>query len=448
MRNFILSALIAIFAFLSTTAQSFELGRYPGQRISLPLPYDFDGDGKLDVIGVSRGFSSEGDLTFYRSIGDSITIDFEVQDLGYTVLGNPGAGDFDGDGDIDIVAHLEESRRVSIFLNNGEGEFLIGFQMSNSSDEFRVADLDNDSDMDIVSWDTDSGVGYFWTNDGNGQFDQFKRFIRSSNLRTIEVQDMDDDGLIDIVVGLDAFINGGIIVYKNNGDATFQNVSLSNEVDGGLENIRLIDINLDGHMDVTYSSFRSSMLKSLLGSENLTFTNSDIVRGLDNLRSFEIADYNQDGIMDVVLGCNDERNTYHQGLSTTSFDFDQEVISSIQPMFRIQNADLNSDGYIDLILSNGDFWWAQNKLKLTNTKHYSTEKKTIHVFPCPFSESISIMAEKDYHGAIYDVHGKAVLNQFTTPRTIEVNHLTNGNYFLILRDPHTGEIVHSQIILK
>jgi hypothetical protein len=84
---------------------------------SYPVVGDFNGDGILDVayapdryVEIAYG---RGDGTFY--LGTALT--------GIDVVGQLGAGDFNGDGKTDLVAGLLLSQQLVVYTNEGNGRF-------------------------------------------------------------------------------------------------------------------------------------------------------------------------------------------------------------------------------------------------------------------------------------------------------------------------------------
>jgi len=92
------------------------------------------------------------------------------------------AGDFDGDGALDILVGrestqgVEASIRVAAFFNNCGSTYdevalqnnSSGFDVRPNYGIFGAADLDLDGDLDVVGWDVVGGNGYTWLNDGDG----------------------------------------------------------------------------------------------------------------------------------------------------------------------------------------------------------------------------------------------------------------------------------------
>lgn len=448
MRTICLCTLL-LFSYSTLTSQSFIRGPFTNKHISLPVVADFSGDGKSDVVGISRFFSPVGDLRLHRNTSQADSIIFETVDLGLEALGEPGSGDFDADGDMDLVVTESEDSTILILLNNGDGTFESHPQNAEPAHSFRASDMDGDDDIDIVSLNEDEFSVFLMLNDGHGAFQSMSILTQEEDLSTIELGDLDGDEDMDIIAGFDYFFDAKIIWLQNNGSGLFEEKPITDVAIGGLENIQIADVDKDGDMDIVYSSSSTSSLRFLNNNGNQAFSETNLVNGLGRIRSFNVADYNTDGIMDVLIGCNDEDNTYHQGLSSTALEYSSEVISGIQPMFHIVNGDFNSDGALDAIISNSDFWWITNQLEQGHVGLTVIDDAEYEVYPNPFIDYLHLpISSDDMYIYVSDLSGH-LLRQFngkTSP--VPLADLKAGCYVLSLKDRMSGKPVQTSIIIK
>ena len=160
-------------------------------------------------------------------------------------------GDFDKDGDIDIVFVSEDDKVHEYYLNDGKGFFTdnsLKFPFSSVANAIDVADYDKDGDLDLIIGN--DGQDFYLANDGKGNFsDETKTRMPGDQTVTQDVQsaDLDKDGDLDLILGNE----NGNRLYLNNGkgmfsDATEQRFPLANEE---TRKIRLADIDADGDLD-------------------------------------------------------------------------------------------------------------------------------------------------------------------------------------------------------
>lgn len=429
--------------------QSFERGPFTSKALSLPRVADFNGDGRIDIVSVTRFFSATGDLTLHVNNSEVDSLIFDTIDLGFKVKGNPGFADFDNDGDLDLVVIDDATSEILILFNQGDGSFDSVVQDSKIAYSFETGDLDSDGDVDIVSYSSSDGTVNLMINDGVGSFQTSDLLSNVFNLETLKLGDINGDGNIDIVVGFDEFFDSQILLYENQGNAMFTEKIITDSSTTGLENLQLIDINKDNKMDIVYSSNNTSILKCLLNDGGGVYTKVDLAQGLGNLRSFNIADYNSDGIFDIMLGCNSDDNTFHLGTSATEFLYDSEVVSGIRPMFYIDNGDFDSDNDLDVILSNGDFWWAVNKLEQGSVNVIELENEEFEIYPNPFYDNINIPElNDDMKIIVSNVFGVNVFESVTNQSSINLRELENGCYILSIIDIKSGVTLQSSKIIK
>jgi hypothetical protein len=117
--------------------------------------FDMDGDNDLDLYGVSgsdtpgvtEAYLNNGGLVFNTPAGGQLTSANAMESITAT--------DFDGDGDVDILAADQTGGRLVILQNDGTGTFTqpsaSGLGITNSAFHgVTTADIENDGDLDIL----------------------------------------------------------------------------------------------------------------------------------------------------------------------------------------------------------------------------------------------------------------------------------------------------------
>jgi len=189
---------------------------------------DFNDDGLMDFAVSSATlpwtkstisiFYNEGDMGFTR---DDVYVYDDYDDLRY--IDDLDSGDFDLDGDIDLMFTYSESidiggglwmatnGTINLLFNDGTGNFgnetMIIRHCSDVEEEYgrfhptvSPADYDNDGDLDFVVGDN-SGIIEIYKNDGSGGFTSDGIIHDYGQLSWgVTSGDYDNDGDIDLVV--------------------------------------------------------------------------------------------------------------------------------------------------------------------------------------------------------------------------------------------------------
>jgi hypothetical protein len=217
----------------SFTDASAQIPQNSGQGV-VAYAHDFNGDGSIDILLVNKNsnvlFINNGNGQFNDLTGIS-----GLQPNNAAV--GACVADIDGDQDFDI--YIIQNGANVLYVNNGAGVFTditvqAGVGDTTSSCSTRIYDYDFDGDMDIVINDTNCNV--YYTNRGNNTFDKVF-FIKQINTSLIGKQtvffDFDRDGHSDIyVIDQNArYVSGlGNILYANNGDGTFSDVTVQSNL--------------------------------------------------------------------------------------------------------------------------------------------------------------------------------------------------------------------------
>ncbi len=274
---------------------------------------DVDNDGDLDILlnGSTSSYPSYSSTTkIYRN--DAGIFNIVATGLPNVYNGSIAWGDYDNDGDLDILltgynGNVAISR---VYRNNGNITFtdinagLIGVEYSSVA----WGDYDNDGDLDIlltgVSTTGDRSIIY--RNNGNSTFSETNTNLQGINCGSVAWGDYDNDGNLDILM------NGQVgnypynlisKVYHNNGNNTFTDISAglsgvwkSSSAWGDFDNDGSLDILLTGGIN-----YYDSIAKIYHNNGNGTFTETPL--NLPGLFYSSVAwgDYDNDGNLDILL---------------------------------------------------------------------------------------------------------------------------------------------------
>lgn len=229
---------------------------------------DLDGDGFGDITIVNEVTS---DLRVFMNPGDGsgLFLPFIQPTFPVGATASPSEpSDFDRDGVVDACVVNISAGTVSVVLGNGDGTFAPqqSIFVGVGARGVAVLDTDGDGDVDIVNTNSILDNMSLMLNDGTGVFGP-PIFFEGGGTRewALAAADMNDDGLLDLVVGA----RGGgasnrILVNTANGNGTFTNVE-SRDADGSVWMLVLGDVNGDGTEDVASVNSTSDRAAILLG---------------------------------------------------------------------------------------------------------------------------------------------------------------------------------------
>ncbi len=315
---------------------------------------DFDGDGWMDIYLVNSGpsdfFEPDRDLSnaLYRNNGDGTFSD--VTESAGVRGGRFGMGvaaaDFDADGDTDL--YLTAYGRNQLFRNLGDGSFEevgeeAGVAASGWFTDAVWFDYDNDSHLDLfvsgfVSYSLDEAK-YCGDNEAGRRHYCIPRSFRPTKC----------------------------LLYRNNGDGTFADVSEDAGIAGvGSKSFGAVatDINRDGALDLFVAN---DTIQNFLfvNQGDGTFYEEGLLLGVaysdaGTARSgmgVDAADYDGDGWQDLfVANIDQEMFSLYKNLEGDDFvDASLEVRreTRLYSGWGLRFFDFDNDGDPDLILANG-----------------------------------------------------------------------------------------------
>jgi predicted nucleotidyltransferase len=277
---------------------------------------DYDNDGDLDILltgdtgtsGISKIYKNNGNNTFTEQTGISLT----------GVSNSSVAwGDYDNDGYLDILLtgytglDISGWDRISkIYKNNGNNTFTEQTKISLTGvEDGSVAwgDYDNDGDLDILlSGSTGSYyISKIYKNNGNNTFTvQTGISLPGVHWSSVAWGDYDNDGYPDIL--LTGALGSSYIskIYKNNGNNTFTEQTGISLIGVGLSSVAWGDYDNDGDLDIllTGLSVNSRISKIYKNNGNNTFTEQTGI-SLIGVSGSSVAwgDYDNDGDLDFLL---------------------------------------------------------------------------------------------------------------------------------------------------
>jgi VCBS repeat-containing protein len=314
---------------------------------------DFNGDGKIDLL------SSDGTLELGNGDGTFT--------LGTPVSGGALAvGDFNGDGKLDVLQ--QGTGTLLVLLGNGDGTFkpAISTASGASLSSVTAVDLNRDSKVDVVGVFNNMLVVYL--SKGDGTFAPGVSYnigvIPPSLPGLVSFGDFNGDSRVDVVVNIVGDnVAGSEVVLLGNGDGTLQPPkSSSNVLYPGFGCNAVGDFNGDGKLDLAVCGMTATYV--LLGNGDGTFQAPTTVFSV--LGSMVAADVNGDGKLDLIVESDPTIGQVYLGNGDGTFsNTSKYVLNFFLGDFRpapsgLATGDFNGDGKLDIamgnavLLSNGD----------------------------------------------------------------------------------------------
>lgn len=147
--------------------------------------------------------------------------------------------DFNGDGrpDIFVAAHGYDANpfpgeRCRVVLSQPGGTYIVADAASDVGfyHGAAAADVNNDGKVDVIAMRAGFSTQVVFLNQGNGTFvkeadGRLPTFIHHKNYYTVELADVDGDGIPDLIVGGHEWENALTRVYRNPGNYNFSSVT-------------------------------------------------------------------------------------------------------------------------------------------------------------------------------------------------------------------------------
>ncbi|WP_178988169.1 T9SS type A sorting domain-containing protein [Winogradskyella schleiferi] len=331
---------------------------------------DIDNDGFQDIL-----VASNSEIIWRRSIDGQGNFELEVSLLDeFTDTNFVRTGDFDADGDLDIVflARSGNSSTDVMYSENldGLGNLSEPISIANMDSalfrlNLQVIDMNNDGDLDIIY----SSLGNIsWLeNDGVANFTNDTRFGDNDGFIAVDV---DGDNLVDIVRD-----NGyNLTAFKINADGSISLIETMSTF-ALYQDYKAADMDADGDNDIIVL-YQNGSARSVYWFENTdglgTFANSQTLIAMPTIsgssstdyRGLEVADIDGNGSMDVVVF--DSRlngMVLYKNMGNLVYDEGTTVANDNPSISDLTLGDLNNDNTLDIIVTDfnlSEYSWYSN----------------------------------------------------------------------------------------
>jgi len=314
---------------------------------------DVNDDGKLDLVA-ANGYNS---VSVLLGNGDG---SFGVR-LGFgTVTSSAAAaiGDLNRDGVSDVVFldHATPNGSVSVLIGSGEGNFEAQRDFVTGSYPLSVAigDFNADGNPDLVVANSGSHTVSVLLGNGNGTFGARSDFATGLDPASVAVADLNGDGRLDVAVA-NTGVSRSVSVLLGTGDGSL-GAKTDYPTGSNPDVVAIADLNADGIPDLAVTLHTANVVSIFLGNGDGTFGGKrDCGTGLSP-RAVAIGDLNRDGKPDLAVtnsGTNEEHTvSVLLGIGDGSFGAKNDYGVGLRPA-SVAIADLDGDERPDLAVANG-----------------------------------------------------------------------------------------------
>ncbi|MEQ8241990.1 FG-GAP-like repeat-containing protein [Fulvivirga sp.] len=317
-------------------------GPYSGTDAPLALA-DVDGDTDIDIVYQGADVSYNNGIRILENDGFGNFADAGTHSLISSYLESAAIGDFDNDGDADVVVtySLYPDSQIVPFLNDGLGNFVVQSALTppNASypDDIFSVDLNADGFDDLI-YNDESDSAFFYLGDGVGGFSNVGEYVGA-----LLPGDFDTDGDPDFLI-----VTNNVAVLENQGSLTFVqdptdvlNISYSYDID-------LSDVDGDGDLDIVQGGSSRIWLNP---GNGMDFTIGQDFE--DQTEQQLLGDLDGDGDSDMIR-IFDEDYGVLRGLEIWTntggiFSYHSAIGSGIFEPYGIELGDLDNDGDLDIV---------------------------------------------------------------------------------------------------
>ncbi|MBU8934421.1 MAG: VCBS repeat-containing protein [candidate division Zixibacteria bacterium] len=272
---------------------------------------------------------------------------------------SPAAGDFDGDGDIDLAMSGGDQDSIYIWENDGTGSYSLTsvtyLSTGSEASDLAVADFNNDNDLDlVVAGYSPHGFTILNGNGGNSSFTEGTFYPDiSSGVNCVCPADFNADGWMDVAVGV--YVQG-LDIYLNDGTGELFVASEMGTSSEYSVDLVAADFDEDGFMDFAEvcSNEDDSMVWVHIGVGDGTFAASVPYDGARKPLAIVAADFNNDGHVDIashgsysILAENDFAVIFGDGQGHFSAKTTLPVPSHTAML--MGTGDIDGDGDLDIV---------------------------------------------------------------------------------------------------
>ncbi|HEX4794932.1 MAG TPA: FG-GAP-like repeat-containing protein [Humisphaera sp.] len=280
---------------------SFTRSTVPNIQVNDMKAGDFNGDGTVDIVGMPS--SNPASVVLYVGNGDGTFQAPKTLYTALTIIPTVDAADLNHDGHLDVVVAASE---LATLMGNGDGTFqpalVQQFTFSAGTGVF-LADVNGDGTADVIISDIGGLAVLLMHPNGLEQWPpSFTLGDKSiTGFGSVAVADLNSDGKPDLI----ADTSNGIFVCMGHGDGTFTSPTLfASPI--SLRGLTIADFDRDGVSDALATGVgpTGNDLVFFHGDGNGTFEPPVLSAATERGGPMTVGDFNHDGRVDVLINGN------------------------------------------------------------------------------------------------------------------------------------------------
>jgi VCBS repeat-containing protein len=347
---------------------------------------DFNGDGRLDLAVANDGSDNVSVLLGNGAGGFTGPTNFTAGDGPFSVA----TADLDGDGKLDLVVANNTSDNVSVLLGNGTGGFTgpTNFAAGDGALSVAIGDINRDGRLDLAVSNYNTGKVSVLLGDGSGGFVGPTPFAAGTNPYGIALGDLNGDGFLDIAAAneIPGVSSNDVTVLLNNGSGGF---GAATSFAAGTKSISVAmgDFDGDNDLDLAVANQDSDNVSVLLNNGSGTaFTLGSTLTAGGTPFNVRTADIDGDGFLDLAVVRFDGHLSVFHGTGTGSFVTLPELTTGNEPT-SVAIGDFDGNGAADLAVTS--FFNNNVSVFLNNTTGLSQVRSTAVAISAPIQTGLT-----------------------------------------------------------